>query len=165
MSYEPCWFTARSGPTLVFRNWAALKARGLYERALLEAFIATRTNNRDWPLYLLRWLFEQCDRSRLLAAGDPLPDGERFTIYQGVAGRGRARRIDGLLWTRDLERARWFANWYANRFSLHHPAVFALEVARADVLAYMHESGRKEQEFIVIPERAAIRRLEPALKR
>ena len=35
---------------LVFKNWETLQARGLYERALVEAFTATRTNNRDWSL-------------------------------------------------------------------------------------------------------------------
>jgi hypothetical protein len=150
------------GLELVYGNMSALKVRGFYERALLEAFIGTRTNNSRWPLADLHYLFEQCDRTRLLAAGDPLPDGERFTIYRGVAGRGPARRIGGLSWTDDLERARWFANRFAG---LHDPAVYVLEVARADVLAYTHQGGRKEQEFIVIPERAAIRRLDPALKR
>src|SRR5262249_41736855 len=58
---------------LVYWNVTALQARGLYERALLEAFIASRTNHRRWLLVEIRSLFDQADRARLRAAGHPLP--------------------------------------------------------------------------------------------
>ena len=84
------------GLALVSRNIHALLEAGLYERALLYAFTGTRTNNRGWPLDTLRWLLGLADRGRLLEAGDPLPPGETFTLYRGVAGAGAARRVRGL---------------------------------------------------------------------
>jgi hypothetical protein len=138
---------------MVYFNIAALKARGVYEQAVLAAFVNISTNNHRWPLKDQRFLLEQADRARLLAAGDPLPEGERFTLYRGVAGRGASRRIGGFSWTADLEKARWFAN----RFPFHDPAVYVTEAARADVLAYVN--AREEQESILIPERKVIRRL------
>ncbi len=142
------------GLDLVYFNMTELQARGLYERALLDAFIDTRTNNRHWPLRELMGMFEIADRERLRAAGDPLPGPGPFTIYRGVAGRGRARRVRGLSWTRSLERAQWFADrgpW----FGLKDPAVFRVTVEANDVLAYCNGSYREEEEFIVLlPESA-----------
>lgn len=135
------------GLDLVMRNMAALKEQAMYEHALLIAFIGTRTNNKMWPLDWLRYLFELADRSRLLAAGDPLPEGDYFTIYRGVAGRGPARRVKGLSWTADKDRAEWFAD-RAARWQLHDPAVYTATVSRADVWAYVNE--REEEEFIVL---------------
>jgi hypothetical protein len=53
---------------LVCANERLLKERGLYEAALLHAWVNTRTNHRRWPLAETRFLFEECDRARLLAA-------------------------------------------------------------------------------------------------
>ena len=131
--------------SLVARNIAALRARGLYEHALFEAWASTRTNHRNWSLGALRNLFSIADRNRLRAAGDPLPGGGPFTIYRGVAGRGPARRVRGLSWTGSLERARWFAGRFAH---LTDPAVFRLRVSDCDILAYCRD--RNEEEFIVL---------------
>ena len=49
---------------LVYRNVAELQKRGIYERALIDAFIATRTNNYHWPLKALRLLFNIANRER-----------------------------------------------------------------------------------------------------
>lgn len=135
---------------LVYMNAKALLDRGMYERALLDAFIAARTNNHHFPVNMLQWLFSRADRARLLAAGDPLPDGETFTLYRGVAGRGPARRVRGFSWTSSPERAQWFAN-RAGGWGLHDPAVYTVTVERSDVYAYSNE--RKESEFIVLLER------------
>lgn len=128
---------------LVFWNQAHLQARGVYERGLMAAFIATRTNNHGWPLDHLRLLFELADRDRLRNEGDPLPGTGPFTVYRGVAGHGLARRVRGLSWTASPEQAAWFAG----RLELHDPAVFRVTVDENRVLAYSNE--RYEQEFIV----------------
>lgn len=132
---------------LVYMNAMALLDRGMYERALLDAFIAARTNNHHFPVDMLRDLFSWADRGRLLAAGDPLPEGDSFTLYRGVAGRGPARRVRGMSWTADRDRAQWFAK-RAGEWGLHDPAVYLLTVERPDVWAYCNE--RQESEFILL---------------
>lgn len=103
-----------------------------------------RANHLFWPLCTLKALFHAADRARLLAVGHPLPASDSYTLYRGVAGRGAARRITGLSWTRSRERAEWFAS----RFALPDPAVYQALVPRKDVYAYTNE--RQEDEFIVI---------------
>jgi hypothetical protein len=134
---------------LVYWNLDALRARGLYERALLEAWAATRTNNHHWPVHELRYLFIQADRERLRAASDPLPGPGPFTVYRGVGGRGPARRVRGLAWTASEDKAWWFAD-RADWFRLADPAVYRVTVDEAHVLAYLNESQRNEQEFLVL---------------
>ena len=138
------------GLNLVYMNQGVLLKRGIYESALLSAFIDTRTSNHGWPLNTLRLLFEIADRDRLRAAGDPLPGAGPFTIFRGVAGRGRARRVRGFSWTASREKAEWFAERFAKELPelSVDPAVFQVTVGVDDVLAYSNE--RKEQEFIVL---------------
>jgi len=135
---------------LVYRNQGALLKRGIYEPALFDAFINTRVNNRHWPMDDLRDMFERANRDRLLATGDPLPGPGPFTIFRGVAGKGRARRVRGLSWTGSLKKAQWFARRGAWLLSgqIADPAVFQVTVGIEDVLAYSNE--REEQEFIVL---------------
>jgi hypothetical protein len=128
---------------LVWMNRKALRDRGLYEEALLLAFTTAKANNRRWPMRALASMFAFADRDKLRAVGDPLPKSP-YTLYRGVAGLGPSRRVRGYSWTGSLERAEWFAS----RFSppLHDPAVYAVTVREADILAYV---GDSEQEFIV----------------
>lgn len=132
---------------MVLNGCAELMALGLYEKALLEAWIMTRTNRSKWSLGLLRTMFEVADADRMRAASDPLPGPGPFTIYRGVAGRGPARRVRGLSWTGSQREAAWFAN-RAALMSLADPAVFGVHVEEHDVLSYTDD--REEQEFIVL---------------
>lgn len=131
---------------LVAYNQSVLQG-GLYERALLGAFIETRTNNAGWSVPALRDLFATADRERLRAAGDPLPGAGPFTVYRGVAGRGRARRVRGLSWTTSQERAQWFAARFA-ALALADPAVYQVVIIEGDVLAYVND--RQEEEFVIL---------------
>lgn len=154
-------FLVKAGNTyslkLVYRNIEELRARGLYETALLRAFVTTRTNNHGWPISALRLLFDVADRGRLRSAGDRLPGPGPFTLYRGVAGHGRARRVRGLSWTASLERARFFAHRFDGYLAA--PAVFSVTVQEHDVLAYSND--RTEQEFIVmLPPSARLVRVE-----
>jgi hypothetical protein len=79
---------------LVYYNASAIQKLGIYEAALLHAFVGTRTNNHRWPLRDLKAMFDRADRERLRAAGSPLPSPGPFTLYRGVAGRGPGRRYD-----------------------------------------------------------------------
>jgi hypothetical protein len=130
---------------LVFENAVPLRKIGLFEEALIHAFTATSSNNRNFPTSLLELMFTyKTNRRRLRAAGDPLPSSGPFTIYRGVAGRGRARRVRGLSWTASLEVAAWFAY----RPELDDPSVYKVTVPEDAVLAYTNQ--RSEQEFIVL---------------
>jgi hypothetical protein len=128
---------------LVFHNHEALAERRLYERALVHAFIGTRTNNYAWPRDVLDWMFAIADRERLRAAGDALPGQGPFTVYRGVSGIGAARRVRGISWTASEERA-W---WFARRFFYENPAVYRTAINDADILAY--SNARDEREFLV----------------
>ena len=129
---------------LVSMNVGPLQRRGIYEEALLDALTATRTNNRRYSTLELRYLLGLAERTKLRAAGDPLPHSGPYTVYRGVAGRGAARRVRGVSWTGSLERARWFAQ----RFGLADPSVYRATVGEADVLAY--SNGRQEDEYVVV---------------
>jgi hypothetical protein len=124
-------------------NMAWLHTLGKYEVCLAEAFIDTRTNYAHWTLAALKRLFAIADRDRLRAAGDPLPPGETFTLYRGVAGAGKMRRPSGPSWTADMERAKWFALRVPN---LQCRAVYTATVRREDVLFYSNE--REEKEYV-----------------
>jgi hypothetical protein len=141
-----CKATNEKGLDLVWWNRVAMIKRGIFEAALLVAFCGTRTNNHGWPEVSLKTMFDLADRTRLRAAGGPLPGPGPFTLYRGVAGRGRARRVRSFSWTSDFERAAWFARRFAPLF--HDPAVYRATVYEDDVLAYANE--RNEQEFIVL---------------
>jgi len=64
-----------------------------------------------------------------------------------MAGWGASRRVRGLSWTDDLERARWFADRYASQ--LGEPAVYRTITSAEDVLAFLNV--RKEREFVILP--------------
>lgn len=131
----------------VINNMAALKRRGVYEKALARAWINVEGNHHHVPLRTIGAAFEAADRQKLLAAGDSLPPGRGvFTVYRGVAGKGHARRIRGLSWTTSLPTACWFAL----RLHLADPAIFASWVNWYEIL--WHKSGT-EDEFLFRPQR------------
>jgi hypothetical protein len=135
---------------LVAMNARFLRARGLYEAALLHALTGTRTNNAGWSAQLLRSLVANADRARLRAAADPLPGPGPFTVYRGVAGRGAQRRVRGLSWTFSLPGAAWFARRSGFLYGLPDPAVYRVTVHDGQVLAYANESFRHEEELLVL---------------
>ena len=96
------------GLALVLHNMKRLRERGLYEEALLWGFTSSRENNYRWFTKLAD-MFHKADRTRLRQVGDALPGDGPFTLYRGVAGNGRARRVRGFSWTEDLQVAKWFA--------------------------------------------------------
>jgi hypothetical protein len=146
---------------LIQENVSVLRARGVYERALLRAFIETAHAMTSLPD--LKRLFEAADRRRLRSAGDPIPGPGPFTLYRGVAGLEPHRRVRGLSWTRAIDQARWFAAERGCReaewTSCPDPAVYRVTVDERHVLAY--SNAEEEDEFIVLlpdgmaPERVA----------
>jgi len=132
---------------IVAHNVALLRDLGLYEASLLCALIGVRVNLSGIPPDALAMLVGWADRGALLAAGTPLPGPGPFTLYRGVGGVGRARRIRGLSWTANRDRAEWFAS-RASLFRLKDAAVYRAVVPRELVLAYV--TAREEDEYLVL---------------
>ncbi len=124
----------------------------MFERALLVAFISTRTNNAGWSLDDLDLLFKTADRDKLRAAGDSLPSAGPFTVYRGVAGDDPFRKEPGYSWTASPGLAAWFATRsLLYGIELHDPAVLVTEVSADEVLAHLdsEQKGRGEAEFLL----------------
>jgi hypothetical protein len=71
---------------------------------------------------------------------------ERVTIHRGIRHRTHNRR--GMSWTRDKERASFFAGRYGGQKGLK-PVVLTTEVPKKNILAYFNSRG--EEEVIVMP--------------
>jgi len=143
---------------IVSQNCNLLQSIGLYEEALLSAFTGCRLNNHHVPPATLSFLFRWANRAKLRAAGDPFPSTGPFTLYRGVAGIGRGRRIRGFSWTASLYRAQWFAA-RAFSYGCRHPMVYSVTVRKQAVLTYSNE--RKEEEYIVaVPRTAKLLRIQ-----
>lgn len=143
---------ASSGDSMahVARNLYPLIRRDIYEEAFMSAYTAGRVGSESLPESdVLEFLLSWCDRDRLLAAGDPLPKGEIFTLYSGVGNGADMATVRRVSWTADASEAAWFAVRLAEQYGSKDPAVFRLVVERRRVLAYTN--CRREQEFLFKP--------------
>ncbi len=149
------WTADNGGRALhLFRNAHLLKSLGMYEEALEYAYTSGRASVRDWG-----GLFSMAERERMRQRGEPIPHGGPFTLYRGVAGRGRQRAVRHFSWTGTLDCARWFAGRAAYQGSLlPDPAVYEITVPESDVIFYTN--GRREDEYVVWPKNIRPRRLE-----
>jgi hypothetical protein len=59
--------------------------------------------------------------------------------------------VRGYSWSGDIGVARLFAEIGADRWGLPNPVVYSAVIQRQHVLAYINESGRNEQEFLLLP--------------
>lgn len=140
----------------VMQNHSLFLRMGVYEKALLLAYMEKSSNHRTFPLAELRFLFGLANSKKMRVAGEPLPRRGPHTIYRGVSGAGRFRRVRGLSWTLSLN----VAGSFANRLGLENPAVYQTVVPTRCVLAYLHEKGRKEEEVLVLlPSSARLKRV------
>jgi hypothetical protein len=144
-----CMAQSDRGLEIVHRNSDQLLKRGIYEAALLRAYGATNTNWANWSLKSLSALFERSNPKALRKAG-PLPEGDSFTLYRGVAGDEPLRKEAGYSWTRSPSVAAWFANFLSHRTGtqLRDPAVLMTVAKAEDVLAYLND--RNEDDFVVL---------------
>jgi hypothetical protein len=74
---------------LLGMNHQAIRNKGEYERALLVAWVNQKVTRvilngepLNWTPFMKRYL-ASCDRSKLLQASDPLPEGDPLTVYRG----------------------------------------------------------------------------------
>lgn len=134
------------GPQIVQVNEDLLRDLGVYEAALLHAYVGVRADTAI-PLDIGEQ-FSRANRDRLRAAGDPIPGRGPFVLYQGeqvLRGR-RPRRPSGISWTRQLGLAAWFAKRLIH--ASHRPVVWRATIGRRDIVTYTNV--REEDEFIVV---------------
>ncbi len=84
----------------------------------------------------------------ITTAGDPLPAGDAFTLYRGVAGVRRQRRLPGPAWTDDLDTAKEYARRGALA-GLPDPAVLVATVRLEDVFFY----SQNDRTFVAFADR------------
>ncbi|MBC7857090.1 MAG: hypothetical protein IAF94_26975 [Pirellulaceae bacterium] len=143
-----CMMPNEKNMAFVHDNCLALKERGLFEKALIHAYTSTRTNYAGWSTSDLRWMFDFADRQKLRELA-PLPPGNSFTLYRGVAGKGKARRIRGMSWTDNFDKAVWFAKRHLA--ILPDPAIYTTTAKADDILFF--DDGRTERDFILWAEK------------
>ncbi len=136
---------------VVVDNYRVLRDAGLLEEAFLTAWSYQKWGVPNWDDDFCEFWFAHLDRAALLKAGDPLPPGDSFVVYRGVAGDGVARRVRGYSWTGDEGIARRFARLRVENFGLGNPSVYSAVIKREDVLAYIDPSGKNEKEFLLLP--------------
>jgi hypothetical protein len=153
MNYMPN--TSRLG--FLVDNILPLTKAEKYEDALFCAYTGTRTNFSNWSLDVLTYILNKADPVKMRSLGSSIPDLETFTLYRGVAGRGRKRRVNGFSWTESPHIAAWFACRYPE---LPDPAVYRVAVTRDQILFCCDE--RKEKEFVLrLPLRMKPKRVLP----
>lgn len=140
-----CMMSNERSMAFVADNWPILKKIGKYEKALLHCYVTIRTNYSNWSMDTLRFLFMQADIEILRKTGDPIPDQDVFTLYRGVSGIGRKRRVSGFSWTDSPNTAAWFARRFPD---LPDPAVFKVTVPRESVMACCYD--RQEREYLLL---------------
>ena len=144
----------------LLRNAFLLREHGMYEKALEYTYTTGRAPVEGWEL-----IFSMADRERLRKCGDTLPHAGPFTVYRGVAGRGRQRAVKHFSWTGTLDVARWFAgraSYIDGHISLPDPAVFVVTVPVSEVLFYTND--RNEDEYVLSTETLRPRRFERVTK-
>lgn len=134
---------------LVRDNATALKKLGMLEASIVGGWTAAKGTNAGFNAIEIARILDGCDRDKLQeVTGQPMPDGDRFTLYRGVAGTGKWRRIRGLAWTDSLDIACWFASRFAH---LGDPAIMTASVPKSGVYFYTDE--RSEREYVTHPKR------------
>lgn len=131
----------------VLGNIEPLLARGIYEGAFIHAYVTPKIGAGIQDRYSLELMLLVANPARLLVAGNPLPDGDSFTLYRGVADGADLDAVRRFSWTASPNVASWFAVRSAEQFGGKDPAVFSLQVERKHVWAFIND--RQEQEFIV----------------
>ena len=129
----------------ILDNWELLKNKGMYEKALASALTMPSKYHHHISLEKLQFLLTIANRATLEAEGDPIPEGESFTLFRGVTGKGAERRLVGISWTSDSDRFEWFTKSSAD---LENPAVFKAVMPRDAI--YFYNNRNKEHEFVCI---------------
>lgn len=131
----------------VWWNSGVLKKHGKLAPALLEAWTGTRVNFSQYNVFDLQLLFMEAGREEMLRVCNKLPHNGPFELYRGVNGNTIRRKVKGLSWTDDFEKAKWFAKRYKDILT-GKPAVFKITAPIEWVWGYY--TDRNESEFILL---------------
>ncbi len=151
------------GLTLVFDNMSLLAEKGMLPEALAQALTGPQVQSHyPWSAaveeMMLRQCQQQCGIEALRDAGEPFdysnPD-RVLTVYRGVAGTSRQRKVHGVSWTTSLDAACWFA-LRREFLGLCDPAVYAAETRVSEIFYYDNDAAGK----IVVVRPKDFRRLE-----
>ena len=145
-----CMIDNMLGFEFLKKNWDELKQDGLLEEAFLYAYTSPRANVQHVQASVIMFMASHCNRDKLQACCDKMPEGDSFTLFRGIAGNGAKRRKRGLSWTGDFEKAKWFATRYMEKHRIACPAVVQAIVPRESVLFYTNE--RNEDEYVCLLE-------------
>ena len=111
---------------------------------LANAWVSTENPNQDanCSISYLTKLFKKCNKEFLMTEEDyevykSLPD--EFIIYRGVAVK---RNPNGLSWTKDLEKAKWFASRFDTSDKKGY--IQSTIAKKENVLAYFNTRNEKE---------------------
>jgi len=137
---------AANGGAMAFLidNAEWFRARGVFEEAMLLAWNTQRFTHgyQNW----MRIFLALADREKLMAASEPLPQGDRFTVYRGVSksklklwGKTLGGDKRCISWTLDPEVARRFAG-----LDGIGGTVYATEVSRDQIYAYLGGKGNRQ---------------------
>lgn len=143
----------------VIGNIVRLISRGLFEKAIIEAYTSINFNMGRLPNWKdLRVMLNLADRKRLREAGDPIPTKQPIKVYRGV-GDGRINTyVRGFSWTSSPEVASYFALDWADRVKNNDPAVFEVIIKPENI--FFFTNARNEAEYVVdLPRHARPRRL------
>ena len=129
---------------MLLDNEGYFRHHELWERALLFAWQnqkvtghAKMGTGESWAT-LMPALLASCDRAKLLAASDSLPDGDIFTIYRGT----QPEFVRNVSWTLDVTTAAKFPQYCSSA------SIYSTTVKRSDVYAYLDR--RHEKEVLVV---------------
>ena len=109
------------------------------EKAVLQLYYRKNTPFAAAGDYgVWKSLFTECDPGLLAAEGKPFPH-DRVTAYRGSV----TDNPKGLSWTVSREEVSWFLERWQDK-SLGGGTIYALDVTREDVLAYIEDDRRRE---------------------
>ena len=139
---------SQDGMAFIVDNLNPLITYGLYEEALFNAYIGTKTNFNAWNLRDLKLLFNLADKNILYGLGDEVSEKYPITVYRGICGDGDAYRPRGLSWTTNLETAKWFAKFPQQRYEKKFNNVHVYKTKVSEKKTYFFTNDRDEREFV-----------------
>jgi hypothetical protein len=142
------YFPSKALP-FVMRNYRQLAALGILEVNWMPAYTHASHLN-DYPLSLVREVFEACDRRILqqhypISAGDKDFGETRYSLFRGCAG---PQHRMGMSWTVSLDKAIWYAAKHAASQNLTNVAVYAAVGDRSEIYCC---GDHYDRDYIVLP--------------
>lgn len=140
-----CDLGRNEGPRLLYDMWTA----GNLNISRYPAVVTGTWSMYDWPTRVLdedTWV-EMFDEAGYTHDGEPAePPAKPVTVYRGCSTDARF----GMSWTTDVELARRFASGTMYAYPIPGQ-VYVFTAPPVSLLAFIHESGRRESEYVIEP--------------